>query len=114
MGFLDRPEKMRWPRNQRFVLSVQGIEVEKSYREIIVASRVETGRASFDVARETWAGQFRLQADDGLYLAEILEKPLTMAELVSALESCGKTRTDAMAAMGRLFDAGYISSAPAR
>ncbi len=111
MAFDERPAKLRWPRSQKFVLSQRGVEAESSYRELIVASRSGDGRASFDQARATWAGNYQLEADDGLYLGEVKAGTATMPKLIAALESCGKRRPDAIAAIERLVDAGFISPA---
>jgi hypothetical protein len=91
------------------MLSTTGTEAELSYRELIVASRAQAGRASFDAARASWAGTYRLQADDGLYLAEVAPGGVNLTQIIAALEACGKTRPDAIAAMERLLDAGLIA-----
>ena len=109
MTLEDRPRPLRWPRSQRFTLSSTGTEAESSYRSLIVASRAQAGRASFDAARAAWAGTYHLQADDGLYLAEVAAGGVNLSQIIAALETCGKTRTDAIAAMERLIDAGLIA-----
>ena len=109
MTLEDRPRPLRWPRSQRFALSSAGTAAELSYRELIVASRAQAGRASFDAARAGWASTYRLQADDGLYLAEVAAGDVNLTQIIAALETCGKTRTDAIAAMERLIDAGLIA-----
>lgn len=107
----ERPPKMRWPRSQRFTLSPTGAEAERSYRELIVASRSTSGRASFDAARTEWAKALSLQPDDGLYLAEVAAGPIGLSKIIEALETCGKTKKDAITAVERLVDAGLISVA---
>lgn len=107
----DRPEKARWPRSQKFTLSPKGREVELAYRETIVAARSDTtGRDSFDAARARWAQQNGLQPDDGLYLGEVASAPVSLPRLVEALETCGKSKPDAVAAIGRLVDAGFVAT----
>lgn len=113
MTLEDRPRPLRWPRSQRFVLSTAGVAAEASYRERITASRSQAGRASFDAARDAWAGAYRLQADDGLYLAEVAAGGGRLSEIVASLETCGKTRTDAISALERLVDAGFMVPASA-
>jgi hypothetical protein len=103
-------QKRRWPRSQQFTLSPLGSEAEASYRATIVASRTESGRASFDAARMAWATSFRVEPDDGIYLGEVAAGPLRLEKIVAALEACGKTRKDAQAAIERLFDAGLMST----
>ncbi|MBK7859447.1 MAG: hypothetical protein IPJ65_12650 [Archangiaceae bacterium] len=104
------PPKMRWPRAQRFSLSEKGLAAEASYRNDIVAARDVGGRASFEAARVAWAQSHGLAVDDGLYLAEVKAGPVTFAQIVSALETCGKNRLDAIAALERLADAGMIAA----
>jgi hypothetical protein len=109
----ERPPKLRWPRSHRFALSERGRTAELEYREKIVTARAEPGRASFDAARTAWAASHGLNVDDGLYLAELAGGPVTLPQIVAALETCGKNRVDAIAALERLADAGMISSPPA-
>jgi hypothetical protein len=106
----ETPPKLRWPRSHRFTLSDRGRAAELEYREKIVSSRAEPGRASFDAARSAWAQTHAIAADDGLYLAELARSPSTLPQLVASLETCGKNRTDAIAALGRLADAGMLSA----
>jgi hypothetical protein len=108
----DAPARLRWPRSQRFRLSEAGDAAEAAYRQTIIASRAQEGRASFDAARTAWAEAFRIQPDDGLYLAEVGRTGMTLADLVSALETCGKSRKDAMEALERLMEVGLISTGP--
>ena len=110
MSFFDRPPRLRWPRAAQFMLSPKGREVELDYRQRIVASRAHEGREAFDVARRAWAAEHHLEPDDGLYLAEAAGKPVNLAQITTALETCGKNRTDAVTAIGRLVDSGLIST----
>lgn len=107
----DPTPKRRWPRSERFILSPRGVDAEAQYRSSIVASRVDGGRAAFDTARALWAAAHGVQPDDGAYLTEVRSGPTTLAELVEALDTSGKSRTDALAALERLFDNGLISTA---
>jgi hypothetical protein len=114
MTLENRPRPLRWPRSARFTLSPTGTEAEASYRSLIVASRAQAGRVSFDAARAAWAATYHLEADDGLYLAEVAAGGVSLSEIIAALESCGKTRTDAIAAMERLLDGGLITPPSSR
>ncbi len=100
--------KRRWPRSQRFSLSQLGIDAEAAYRSAIVAARAEEGRAAFDAARTAWAEGLQAQPDDGLYLGEIRQAAMNLQQIVDALETCGKTRTDALKALERLEDLGLV------
>ncbi len=109
MSFLDKPPRLAWPRGQRFVLTPQGSQVESDYREKIVASRVASGRESFDTARTAWASTHRLQPDDGLYLAELAKGPVNLTQVVDSLFDCGKSKSDAITALKRLIESGLVA-----
>src|SRR5438132_1508215 len=100
----DIPPRRRWPRSQRFTLSEKGTAAELAYRSTIVESRSTEGRKSFDAAREAWAKGLGIQPDDGLYLGEVRTGPVTLEHIVESIESCGKTKKDAFAAIERLID----------
>jgi hypothetical protein len=110
----ERPPRRRWPRSQRFILSEKGIAAEAEYRAAIVTSRDEQirSRDAFDAARAAWAKTYGIESDDGLYLCEVKAGPRSLEQLVTALESCDKTKTDAIEALGRTFDAGLVITAP--
>jgi hypothetical protein len=105
----ETPRKLRWPRTHRFALSDRGRAAEGEYRADIVAARAEPGRASFESARSAWATRHGVTADDGLYLGELSGAPATLSQLVAALETCGKSRLDAVTALERLFDASMLA-----
>jgi hypothetical protein len=101
---------MRWSRSQHFSLSPTGIVAQAAYVSTIVTSRTQGGRASFDAARGSWAETFHVQPDDGLYLGELQNGSVRLKQIVEALETSGKTHTDALAALERLVDAGFVST----
>lgn len=98
----------RWARTDRFTLSIEGEEAEAAYRAAIVASREQPGRSAFDAARAEWARTFSLEPDDGVYLGELRGGPTKLTDLIEALDVCGKTRKDALEALGRLVDGGLV------
>lgn len=104
----DKPEKLRWPRSHKFTLSDVGRSAALAYREQTQTSR-NGGRASYDAARAEWATSHRLQVDDGLYLDELTTGGATLPQLLTALETCGQTRREALAALSRLADAGMFA-----
>lgn len=107
----DRPPKRRWPRTQRFVLTERGTAAAQAYMDDIVASRSAEGRPSYDAARTKWADDWKVQPNDGLYVAEIKGGPIRLEHILESLESCGETRKDALAALERLLDAGLVATA---
>lgn len=109
LSLYDRPARLSWPRTHKFSLSPEGVEAESSYRECVVVSRAENGRASFDAARTLWAEKLSLDVDDGLYLAEIGNGPVNLAKIIEALDACGKSRADAIRALERLMARGMVS-----
>ncbi len=110
MSFLDKPPRSAWPRGQKFALTPKGSEVEVAYRATIAAARTEAGRRdSFDAARAGWASTHQLQPDDGLYLAEVRGGPANLKQIVDALLGCDKDRRDAIAALQRLVDGGFVA-----
>jgi hypothetical protein len=49
-----------------------------------------------------------LEPDDGVYLGELRSGSASLAELVHALTDCGMKRSDAIDALGRLVDGGFV------
>jgi hypothetical protein len=52
-----------------------------------------------------------LRPDDGVYLVELRAGSATLIEIVEGLNGCGLNRADALAALGRLVDAGLVTPA---
>ena len=100
--------RTRWNRSQRFQLSPAGRKAGLNYREVIVASRAEAGRKSFDVARTEWAARLGLEPTDGLYLGELLEAPRTIPEIAASLDGCGPQRSEVRPALERLVQVRMI------
>ena len=75
-----------------------------------MAARAKPGRRAFDAARGAWATSLGLQPDDGVYLGQLRAGSASLRELVAALLDCGMKRADALAALGRLVDAGLIAA----
>lgn len=100
--------RSRFGRTDRFSLSQTGVEAEAAYRAAVVASRDEAGRSSYDAARAEWARQLGIEPDDGVYLGELRGEPRKLSDVVEALDTCGKSREDATAALHRLVEAGLV------
>ncbi len=106
----DLGAQHRFRGRSRFVLAPQGRVAEVAYRAGIVAARVQPGRRAFDAARSAWATPLDLQPDDGVYLGQLRAGSASLRELVAALVDCGMRRADALAALGRLVDAGLVEA----
>ena len=101
----EKSPRVKWSRSQRFQLSAAGREAGHTYKEVIVASRAEAGRKSFDDARAEWAAKLLLEPADGLYLSELLAAPRSIPELAEALDGCGPQRAEVKTAVERLVKA---------
>jgi hypothetical protein len=94
--------RTKWSRSQRFQLSQAGREAGTNYRAVIVASREEAGRKSFDAARAEWATRLLMEPNDGLYLGELSSEPKTIEEMAASLDGCGPGRAEVRKAIERL------------
>lgn len=112
MSISNPPPKRRWPRSQQFELSERGANAERSYREDIIAARVQGGRAAFDAAREAWGGQLDVSSSDGIYLCELQSGPRTLIQIFKAVDGAGATRQETQLAVERLTDAGLVDLVP--
>jgi hypothetical protein len=103
----------RWPRGQKFTLSLAGREAQEAYRTTVLSARGQS-RAALDAALGAWAAPRQVQAGDGVLLVELLEKPRGLPDLTEALEDAGTTGAEVRAAMARLVSAGLVDAIPAR
>jgi hypothetical protein len=103
-SIFSRDEGARWPRGQRFRLSVTGTEAEAQYQLALKFSRELGGRAAHNSALQEWASPLGVRPGDGVYLSE-LRTVRSLSELLAALESSGATKAEAKAAIERLVDA---------
>jgi len=101
----------RWPRGQRFLLSLRGTEVEAAYQAAIREVRA-LGRGALDVAERRWSEPLGLMACDGVVLSELRPAKRSLAELSKSLEVCGTTPTQVRDAVDRLVAAGLVEPAP--
>lgn len=101
----------RWSRGQRFKLSQTGRTAMTAYRSEIAAAG-GGARGAFASACASWAEHFALRPDDGMYLAELARKAVTLAEVGEALEVCCQSRDDVLRSMQRLFEAGLLTAVP--
>jgi hypothetical protein len=80
---------------------------------VIVASRAEAGRGSFDAARAEWAAQLALEPSDGIFLGELLDAPRTIPELADLLDGCGPQRGEVREVVERLVNVRMVELIPA-
>jgi hypothetical protein len=105
------PDRKRWPRGQKFTLSVAGAEAEEAYRTAVLGSR-SSGRSALDSALSAWATPRRVAPGDGVVLTELTGKRLGLTQLVDALEPTGIPPDEVRAAVARLVEAGIVEAVP--
>ena len=101
----------RWPRGQKFVLSVAGEAAHLLHRETVNGSR-GSGRSSLDAALAAWAAPFGVKPTDGVLLGELRGQRRGFNDLASALETSGIEPAEVKAAVERLVTAGLAEPAP--
>jgi hypothetical protein len=106
----DSPAR-RWPRAQRFSLSVRGRTLAAAYRKNIAQAGQHGDQGAFAAACASWAAASGLQPDDGIYLSELGAGELTLAQLRDALEICGQSVADIKRCLERLLGAGLVVAA---
>ncbi len=99
----------RWPRGQKFTLSLAGREAQEAYRSAVLSARGQS-RAALDAALATWAEPRQVQPGDGVLLGELLERPRGLPDLTRALEDAGASGAEVRAALGRLVGAGLVEA----
>jgi hypothetical protein len=107
------PDAKRWPRGQKFTVSLSGSSAEEAYRAAVLGAR-SSGRASLDAALQAWAAPRGLAPPDGVILAELAGKRLGIGDLCDALEAAGIVPQEVRAGVARLVDAGIIEPVPMR
>ena len=102
---------MRWPRGQKFTLSVTGLAAEDARREAVNTARA-SGRTALETALAAWATAHAIQPDDGVVLAELRGQRRGLKDLVEALEVSGFEPKSVRAAVDRLVTAGLAEAIP--
>ena len=100
----------RWPRGQKFVLSVAGVEAEAAYRDAIAAARAQ-GRTALEASQRTWAEPLRVEPSDGVVLGELRGGKKSIGDIARGLEDCGVTPAEVKSAIDRLTDAALVEPA---
>jgi len=101
----------RWPRGQKFTLSLAGREAHEAHRAAVQSAR-GLSRAALDAALAAWAEPRQVAPGDGVLLGELLEQPRGLPELARALDGAGTTASEVRAALARLVTAGLVDLVP--
>ncbi len=101
----------RWPRGQKFTLSLAGREAHEAHRNAVLSAR-GLSRAALDTALSEWAAPRQVEPGDGVLLGEMLDRPRGLPELTRALEDAGASPAEVRAAVGRLVNAGLVDLVP--
>ncbi len=101
----------RWPRGQKFTLSLAGEAAEVSHREAVNGAR-SSGRAALQAALAAWASPLALQAGDGVLLVELRGQKRGLNDLSRSLEDTGMAAAEVKAAVDRLVQAGLAEAVP--
>jgi len=102
----------RWPRGQKFTLSLAGREAHEAHRSAVLAAR-GLSRASLDAALAAWAAPRQVEPGDGVLLGELLDEPRGLSELTRAFEDAGASPAEVRSALGRLVTASLVDLVPA-
>ena len=101
----------RWPRGQKFTLSVAGEAAELAHREAVNGAR-SSGRATLQAALAAWAAPLAVHGGDGVLLVELRGQKKGLNELARALEDTGIEAAEVKAAVDRLVLAGLAEPVP--
>jgi hypothetical protein len=101
----------RWPRGQKFTLSLAGREAHEAHRTAVLSAR-GLSRAALDAALTAWAAPRQVEPGDGVLLGELLDGPRGLADLTRGLESAGVSAAEVRAAVARLVSAGLVDLVP--
>ncbi len=101
----------RWPRGQKFTVSLAGREAHEAHRTAVLAAR-GLSRAALDAALAAWAAPRQVEPADGVLLGELLDHPRGLPDLTRALESAGASAAEVRAAVARLVGAGLVDLVP--
>jgi hypothetical protein len=97
----------RWPRGQKFTLSLAGREAHEAHRTAVLSAR-GLSRAALDAALAAWAAPRQVEPGDGVLLGELLDRPRGLSDLTRALEDTGASAPEVRAAVARLVSAGLV------
>jgi hypothetical protein len=105
------PNGRRWPRGQKFSISIPGLSADETYRRAVLGAR-SAGRTALEAALEDWARPHGVRAGDGVVLGELRAERRGLADLSRALEGCGIEPREVREAVDRLVAAGLVDALP--
>lgn len=103
----------RWPRGQKFSLSLAGREALEAHRAAVLSARGQS-RAGLDAALSAWAAPRQVEPSDGVLLGELLDHARGLPDLTRSLEGAGVSGAEVRAGLARLIAAGLVDAIPAR
>jgi|SRR5512138_105363 hypothetical protein len=101
----------RWPRGQKFSISLSGLRADEAYRAAVLTARA-AGRAALEAAVAGWAGPYGVRAGDGVILGELRSERRGLPDLARTLEECGIEAAEVRTAIDRLVTAGLVEPVP--
>ena len=101
----------RWPRGQKFTLSLAGREAHEEHRNAVLSAR-GLSRSALDAALAAWAAPRQVEPGDGVLLGEMLDCPRGLPDLTRAFEGAGTSASEVRAAVARLVTAGLVDLVP--
>lgn len=106
------PERVvPWKPRHRFTVTLLGHEAHQRYREVVrTAQNGSDPRTQLDQAKQVWADELKLRANDVIVLEELAVGAACLTDMTPALESVGLQLRDARGALDRLIAAGLIES----
>lgn len=97
----------RWPRGQKFTLSLAGREAHEAHRAAVLSAR-GLSRSALDAALAAWAAPRQVDPGDGVLLGELLDKPRGLSDLTRAFENAGASAAEVRSAVARLVSSGLV------
>ncbi len=104
------PERVSpWKPRQRFQVMARGHEAQLHYRaRMEEAQRSDNPRSALEVAKQSWAEEYRLKPEDGIVLDDMVAGNTSLSELHATLEACNLTLRDARGSLDRMRAAGLV------
>lgn len=95
----------------RFCLSVRGFSTNFAYQTCVATVSERPLRSAVQAACVDWADAHGLEPQDGAYLRELEDRPLTLNQLGEALAVSGQTREMIVSTVTRLVGMGFVEEA---